>query len=114
MKEGDRAVRVSPDTRQGVCYQCHAPEWTFEAGSGDDRTCIGVHEGISRLSCHGKHGQSTRASCRECHPRMSNCGLDVEIMDTTYRSQSSKHNIHFVKCLDCHPGGVPEKKPVVP
>jgi hypothetical protein len=57
-----------------------------------------------------KHGQKTRASCAECHPKMSNCGLDVETMDTTFRSTESKHNIHWVKCVDCHPKGAPKKE----
>jgi hypothetical protein len=41
---------------------------------------------------------------------MSNCGLDVEKMDTTFRAAESKHNIHWVQCTDCHPKGVPKKK----
>ena len=86
MLEGDRAVKMSPDRRQALCYQCHAAEATRQVGSGDDRTAIGVHEGISCLACHLKHGQKTRASCAECHPKMSNCGLDVEKMDTTFLS----------------------------
>jgi hypothetical protein len=110
MMEGDRPVRMSPDQRQALCYQCHAAEADRQVASGDDRTAIGVHEGISCLSCHLKHGQKTRPSCAECHPKMSNCGLDVEKMDTTFRSTESKHNIHWVKCLDCHPQGVPTKK----
>ena len=111
MMEGERVVRMSPDQRQALCYQCHAAEANWQVASGDDRTAIGVHEGISCLSCHLKHGQKTRPSCAECHPKMSNCGLDVEKMDTTFRSTESKHNIHWVKCLDCHPQGVPPKKP---
>jgi len=110
MLEGNRVVRMSPDRRQAVCYQCHAALATRQVGSGDDRTPIGVHEGISCLSCHLKHGQKTRASCAECHPKMSNCGLDVEKMDTTFFNPDSKHNIHWVKCADCHPKGVPKKK----
>lgn len=110
MLEGKRLVRMSQDRRQALCYQCHAAEAGRQVGSGDDRTPIGVHEGISCLSCHLKHGQRTRASCAECHPKMSNCGLDVETMDTTFRLPESKHNIHWVKCTDCHPKGVPKKK----
>lgn len=109
MKEHGRAVVMSPDRRQTLCYQCHASDHEFQIGSGDDRTCVGVHEGISCLACHQKHNQSALASCSTCHPRMSNCGLDVEMMDTTFKLKSSSHNIHFVKCLDCHPGGVPHK-----
>jgi len=110
MREGGRRVRMSPDPRQALCYQCHAPLASFQVASGDDRTPIGVHEGISCLACHERHTQQTRASCAGCHPKMSNCGLDVENMDTTFRDPSSRHNIHFVKCADCHPKGVPPKR----
>jgi len=110
MAEGSRLVKMSPDQRQALCYQCHAPISTMQVGSGDDRTAAGVHEGISCLGCHAQHGQKTRASCATCHPKMSNCGLDVEKMDTTFRTANSKHDIHRVKCLDCHASGVPVKK----
>ena len=109
MLEGTGAVRMSPDRRQAVCYQCHAPTAARQVGTGDDRTPVGVHEGLSCLACHQKHGQNTRASCADCHPRLSNCGLDVEKMDTTFRDPKSRHDIHFVKCADCHPKGVPRK-----
>ncbi len=108
--EGQRAVTMSPDARQALCYQCHAPLASAQAGSGDDRTPLGVHEGLSCLACHLKHGQQTRASCAGCHPRLSNCGVDVERMDTTFVNTKSKHNVHTVKCADCHPKGVPLKK----
>jgi len=36
--------------------------------------------------------------------------LDVEKMDTTFLNSSSKHDVHFVKCADCHPRGVPPKR----
>jgi len=110
MMEGARPVRMSTDRRQALCYQCHAPVATMQVGSGDDRTGIGVHEGISCLACHDQHGQKTRTSCATCHPKMSNCGLDVEKMDTTFASATSKHDVHRVKCLDCHTKGVPKKK----
>jgi hypothetical protein len=108
--DGARPVRMSPDQRQGLCYQCHAPLATRQAGSGDDRTGNGIHEGIGCLACHQKHGQQTRASCANCHPRLSNCGLDVEKMDTTFLSPKSAHNIHSAKCVDCHMKGVPKKR----
>jgi hypothetical protein len=110
MLDGSRPVHVAPDARQAQCYQCHATDHTFQAGSGDDRTCLGVHEGLSCLACHAGHDQSARASCAQCHPRLSNCGLDVETMDTTFKATNSVHNIHFVKCSDCHPNGVPERR----
>jgi hypothetical protein len=110
MRDGSRVLKISPDTRQALCYQCHAPLAGGLVGSGDDRTPVGVHEGLSCLACHLKHGQQTRASCANCHPRLSNCGLDVEKMDTTFLSAASGHNIHFVKCADCHPKGIPRKR----
>jgi hypothetical protein len=110
MHEGVRPVKMSLDQRQALCYQCHAPIANMQVGSGDDRTGIGVHEGISCLACHAQHGQKTRASCASCHPKMSNCGLDVEKMDTTFSSPTSKHNVHWVKCADCHTKGVPRKQ----
>lgn len=110
MMEGTAAAKISPDQRQALCYQCHAPLATRQVGSGDDRTPVGVHRGLSCFACHSKHGQLTRASCATCHPRLSNCGLPVESMDTTFKDKTSKHNIHSVKCIDCHPKGVPRKK----
>lgn len=107
--EGTRLIRMSRDQRQALCYQCHAPVASRQIASGDDRTTMGVHEGISCVACHSRHEQKTRASCATCHPKMSNCGLDVEKMDTTYRSADSRHNIHRVKCLDCHENGVPKR-----
>jgi hypothetical protein len=110
MKDGSRPVRIAPDARQALCYQCHAPDHTFQVGSGDDRTSAGVHEGLSCFACHAGHDQDARASCVLCHPRLSNCGLDVGTMDTTFRSLDSRHNIHFVKCADCHTNGVPARR----
>lgn len=110
MYQGARPVKISPDQRQALCYQCHAPDATAQAGSGDDRTPLGVHEGLSCFACHEKHGQTTRASCTTCHPQLSNCGLNVETMDTTFKNAKGSHNIHTVKCADCHTNGVPKKK----
>lgn len=94
MYEGMRPVKISPDQRQALCHQCHAPEASAQVGSGDDRTPIGVHEGLSCFACYEKHGQTTRASCTTCHPQLSNYGLDVEKMDTTYKSAKSPNNVH--------------------
>lgn len=107
--DGARTVRLSPDPRQALCYQCHAPLSTAQAGSGDDRTPLGVHEGLSCFACHQQHTQNTRQSCANCHPRLSNCGLDVEKMDTTFANPKSAHNIHTVRCSGCHRKGVPRK-----
>lgn len=114
MWEAERAVRASPDRRQALCYQCHAPRPGNQVFSGDDRTPVGVHEGLSCLACHAKHGQATRASCAACHPRLSNCGLDVETMDTSFKDPESPHDVHRVACADCHPKGVPRRKVAAP
>jgi hypothetical protein len=113
LREGDRLVKMSPDRRQALCYQCHAAHAGGQVNSGDDRTAVGVHEGLSCLACHQKHAMLSRASCATCHPRLSNCGLDVEKMDTTFSNPKSRHDIHRVKCIDCHPKGVPPKKPAI-
>jgi hypothetical protein len=121
--DGPRAVKVSPDQRQSLCYQCHAPRqpeassvaasshWGPQAGSGDDRTPMGVHEGISCFACHNGHSENATGSCKTCHPQMSHCGIDVEKMDTTFTNPKSTHNIHRVRCSDCHQHGIPKLKP---
>lgn len=103
-----RPVIVSPDLPQRVCTQCHAPDAAGQAGTGDDRTPRGVHEGLSCGSCHRPHSNDARDSCAACHPARSNCGLGVDTMDTTYRDAGSPHDIHSVACVDCHPAGVPD------
>ena len=110
MLDGSRPVAMSHDQRQALCYQCHAPVATREVYSGDDRTPIGVHEGLSCFSCHQQHGEQTRASCDNCHAQHLDCKLDVEKMDTTFKDKASKHNIHSVKCLDCHEKGIPKPR----
>ncbi|MGA7857237.1 MAG: multiheme c-type cytochrome [Terracidiphilus sp.] len=122
LHNGARLVKMSQDARQAICYQCHAPRepdtgtlaathaWGPQVGSGDDRTPIGVHEGLSCISCHNGHNMNVRASCKTCHPQMSDCGLDVEKMDTTYANAKSLHNIHWVQCSDCHQRGIPKMK----
>lgn len=120
--DGPKPLSMSPDQRQAICYQCHAPRppdagspaalrgWGTQAGSGDDRTPMGVHEGLSCFACHNGHGENARASCKACHLRISECGLDVEKMDTTYASATSQHDIHWVRCVDCHTKGIPRTK----
>jgi hypothetical protein len=96
------SVQVATDARQRVCIQCHAPNSFHDAGSSDDRTPRGVHEGLSCSSCHATHSNDAKDSCANCHPRLSNCGLDVKTMKTTYAHPNSPNNIHFVACSDCH------------
>jgi hypothetical protein len=103
----DQPVKVSDDLRLRNCYQCHAPRASHQAGTSDDRTPRGVHEGLSCLDCHQAHTLEARASCAGCHPEVSHCQLEVTRMDTSYRSRASSHDIHFVSCVDCHPQGRP-------
>jgi hypothetical protein len=124
LSDDARPVRISPDQRQALCYQCHAPRvpdkgtiaatnhWAPQIGSGDDRTPTGVHEGISCFACHTGHNENAAASCKTCHPQMSHCGIDVEKMDTTFANVESAHNIHWVRCADCHQHGIPKPKAV--
>lgn len=108
--DGKRYLEDSNDPRARVCIQCHAPNAFHMAGTSDDRTPRGVHEGISCLACHDAHSNNARKSCVNCHPAMSNCGLDVTKMNTTFADSRSPHNIHFVGCTDCHTRGVPQRK----
>lgn len=105
--DGDKRVPVSDDARIRICVQCHAPSAAHQAGTSDDRTLRGVHEGMSCLDCHATHSLDTRKSCAQCHPAASSCGLDVMRMDTTARAKGSRHDIHTVACTDCHPQGAP-------
>jgi hypothetical protein len=111
--DGLRTVKMSSDPRQNLCIQCHAPDPFHQVGTGDDRTPTGVHEGFSCLACHKPHSGDTAGSCRNCHPAMSNCGLDVEKMNTTFSDPGSPNNIHFVSCMDCHPQGKARKSPAI-
>ncbi len=104
------SVKISHDPNQRLCIQCHSPNAFNMSGSSDDRTPLGVHEGISCLACHDPHSNSAMASCKNCHPAISNCKLDVEQMNTTYKDPSSVNNIHFVACTDCHSMGRPAKR----
>ncbi len=103
------SVKISQDPDQRLCIQCHSPNAFNMAGTSDDLTPRGVHEGISCLACHDPHSNSAVASCKICHPAISNCKLDVEKMNTTYKDRSSMNDIHFVACTDCHIKGIPAK-----
>jgi hypothetical protein len=97
MHEGNKDVEISSDPRQALCYQCHAPAAYMQVGSGDDRTPVGVHQGISCFACHRGHGEKTQASCSTCHPQPSNRGLTAGSMDEPFKSAASVHNIHSAK-----------------
>jgi len=109
LKDKDRAVKVSVDPVMRNCVQCHAPNSHHMAGTSDDRTPRGVHEGIGCPACHQPHSNDAGQSCAHCHPAISNCGIDVTAMNTTYANQGSTHNIHWVACTDCHSEGIPRR-----
>ncbi len=100
--DGDSLITGSGDVRQNLCSQCHAPNGMKHAGSSDDQTPRGVHQGLSCMVCHKNHSNDARSSCNLCHPHISNCGLDVKTMNTTYFDSKSPNDIHFVDCTDCH------------
>jgi hypothetical protein len=102
----DRKIFVSEDPLARICSQCHSPEASHQAGTSDDKTPMGVHEGLSCLSCHQPHSNDASRSCRNCHPAFSNCKQDVEKMNTTFAHSDSKNDIHTVSCTDCHPGSI--------
>lgn len=100
--DGEIPVLVSDDPVQRLCMQCHAPNWLHQAGTEDDRTPVGVHEGISCRACHRGHSNDARNVCLTCHPALSSCRLDVRTMNTSYRDRESPHNIHSMTCIGCH------------
>jgi hypothetical protein len=108
--DGTRKVEVSDDLLERICLQCHAPSAFHQAGTGDDRTPRGIHEGISCLACHDHHSNDSKQSCKNCHPAISNCQLDVTKMNTTFADSKSSHNIHSMRCIDCHTKGIPKRK----
>jgi hypothetical protein len=100
--EKERPVNVSDDILMRNCIQCHSPNSRHQAGTGDDRTPRGVHEGIGCTVCHENHSNNARKSCIKCHPAISNCKLDVTKMNTSFKDSMSLNNIHWVTCTDCH------------
>ena len=100
--DGERSVNVSDDLLTRNCVQCHSPNSRHQAGTSDDRTPRGVHEGIGCTVCHETHSNDARQSCVKCHPAISNCKLDVTKMNTSFNDHESFNNIHWVSCTDCH------------
>jgi hypothetical protein len=100
--KGDEPVLVSDDPLQRICIQCHSPNWEHQAGTEDDRTPVGVHEGLSCRACHRGHSNDPRNACKTCHPAVTSCGKDVMTMNTTYFKSDSPNNIHSMFCTDCH------------
>jgi hypothetical protein len=102
LQKDGRSVMVADDGSTKNCVQCHAPNGLHEAGTSDDKTPRGVHEGIGCTACHAPHSNDPRRSCQNCHPAISNCNQNVLTMNTTYYDINSTNNIHWVSCNDCH------------
>ena len=103
MTDDNRQVNRAIDSHTLLCQQCHSPDYVHRTGSEDDRTPIGVHEGLSCTACHKVHAGDTHESCVQCHSEVSkNCKLDVRQMNTTYLSKNSSNDIHRITCTSCH------------
>lgn len=107
LKDGE-SVFTPDEYDYRLCIQCHSPNYVHEAGTEDDRTPTGVHEGITCSACHAAHSNNARKSCGNCHPAVSNCSLDVTTMNTSFLSATSPNNIHSLECADCHSNGIPD------
>jgi len=102
LREQEHSIKISDDPLMRNCVQCHASNALHQAGTADDRTPRGVHEGLSCTACHEPHSNNAKNSCKTCHPAISNCKIDVTKMNTSYADSKSPNNIHFVACTNCH------------
>lgn len=76
-----REVESSGEPNNLLCMQCHSPDNNHHAGSQDDRTPTGVHEGISCIACHKPHTGNARETCFDCHS-----SLTTQEIEAVYRN----------------------------
>lgn len=76
MMDEERVVKMAQDPNTLLCMQCHSPNYAHAAGTEDDRTPVGVHEGFSCITCHKPHSGETLQSCYECHPSLTQDDID--------------------------------------
>lgn len=120
---GDQAIPIADTRANRVCYTCHAtekaesnlfepqkePEGDNSVGTGDDRTLMGAHQGITCVTCHmagGSHTFNPMNACSQCHsPGNTTASLDyIKSVATSYTDPSlsmlsgnqSPLNIHFL------------------
>ncbi len=120
---GDQAIPIADTRANRVCYTCHAteqaesnlfepkkpPQGDNSAGTADDRTLMGVHQGIPCVTCHmpgGSHTFNPMNACKQCHsPGSTPASLDyVTKVQSSYTDPSlsmlsgnmSSLNIHFL------------------
>ncbi len=67
MYRQDTLVRVSEDPNVKLCMQCHAPNGVHAVGSEDDKTPMGVYEGMSCMECHDPHSNKVKNEYRNVH-----------------------------------------------
>nr|MBP8759388.1 hypothetical protein [Parabacteroides sp.] len=67
MHRQDTLVRVSEDPNVKLCMQCHAPNGVHVVGSEDDKTPMGVYEGMSCMECHDPHSNKVKNEYRNVH-----------------------------------------------
>ncbi len=86
MLDGERVVDMAKDPATLLCMQCHSPNYHHEAGTEDDRTVTGAHEGIGCTACHKPHSGTTKESCAVCHPSLTEQQVkDVFAAPHTYK-----------------------------
>lgn len=102
-------ARLDPDLQQHVgvatpmelCLECHGPRWA--AGPVWPGA---IHGSFKCGTCHTRievDGEpSWKRACHKCHPRPEDVHKDVKALDTTFLSPTSKHDIHEMRCPDCH------------
>ena len=103
--------RASPDT--GTLAAANG--WGPQAGSGDDRTPMGVHEGISCFSCHNGHNQNARGLLQDLPP--ARCLIAASTWRRWTRpmpTPPARTTSTGSSCADCHQHGIPKAKTPAP
>lgn len=67
----DSLVRISDEPNTWLCMQCHAPNSRREACTEDDKTPMGIYEGMSCLDCHNPHSNELKNNYRNVHTKLS-------------------------------------------
>ncbi len=93
---------VRPHTIQGYCGSPRHGTRRTTAG----RTTCAIRK---RRSWATHWGPATKAT-RVCRSMAAAQRAPFCPMDTTFTNKGSRHNIHWVKCADCHEHGVPKLK----
>ena len=71
MQYKDSLVKISDDPNTWLCMQCHSPNSKREIGTEDDKTPIGMYEGMSCLDCHNPHSNGIKNNYKNVHVKSS-------------------------------------------